>query len=664
MKRHLLFAIAIFVLLVCSILPASSSAADAELLRFSAVMPTGTFEGVTVTNYGSNAVDIHDYRISDGEGEIRFSIEMKVEPKGSLSVLKSEPAEWFDMGRYVTFDTEGIVQKGFALRDSGDDVYLFRGDTIADTFVYGDIQTGEGWKGDQFDKIPKNRIAARISMFDTDTAADWSVRTPSTTDFKPTSGFDAEVTPFIFPDSSGNDVFDALSKTDEKICISMYILSHPGIIYILATLLEKGISVEILVDGTPAGGVPEEEISSLSFLEKKGAKIKAIAASDDGFKRYAYLHNKYAVIDDDTTVITSENWVKSSFENNRGWGAVIESEDYADYMADVFYSDFNCGFDTVGFTSLFKTNAIYRCHHFDFKEGTDISYNAKVFPIISPDSSFVSMKEMIASSSVRIYSEQLSVQYSWLTDNDNPLQWMIGAGNNGADSRIIIDTSFDSRDDTDYYDGYGLCYQLSFMDGIFAKTSNEDGPMIHNKGIVCDDKVWVGSVNWTENSLRNNREAAVIIDSPEIADYFADSFISDWGDEYAGRTVIDIGMNTGSPTAGESFMLDASSSVAPEGSSFEWDTDDDGIIDRWGETIAVRLSAGTHIVHLTIVSMDGSEYMSDFKVEVGSVSNFDYWSVLKFLPFVVLGIIVLSVNHIRRRRDSDDGKRVQNRGSR
>jgi len=51
----------------------------------------------------------------------------------------------------------------------------------------------------------------------------------------------------------------------------------------------------------------------------------------------------------------------------------------------------------------------------------------------------------------------------------------------------------------------------------------------HNKGIVVDRKhVVVCSTNWSSDSIHRAREAGVIVESTEIAGYYADVFEFDW----------------------------------------------------------------------------------------------------------------------------------------
>jgi len=65
--------------------------------------------------------------------------------------------------------------------------------------------------------------------------------------------------------------------------------------------------------------------------------------------------------------------------------------------------------------------------------------------------------------------------------------------------------------------------------------------------------VLVSSINWNENSPRNNREIGVIAEGP-VADYFVGKFFTDWG------TGVHEGRN-GSPHTGKAAVKDYSLSI-------------------------------------------------------------------------------------------------------
>jgi phosphatidylserine/phosphatidylglycerophosphate/cardiolipin synthase-like enzyme len=45
---------------------------------------------------------------------------------------------------------------------------------------------------------------------------------------------------------------------------------------------------------------------------------------------------------------------------------------------------------------------------------------------------------------------------------------------------------------------------------------------------VDGESVLVSSINWNENSPKNNREVGVVVHDEKVAGYFADVFETDW----------------------------------------------------------------------------------------------------------------------------------------
>lgn len=54
-------------------------------------------------------------------------------------------------------------------------------------------------------------------------------------------------------------------------------------------------------------------------------------------------------------------------------------------------------------------------------------------------------------------------------------------------------------------------------------------PNVHNKGFVVDSKIAVvSSQNFSPAGIRQNRDAGLILESPDLAAYFEQIFLSDW----------------------------------------------------------------------------------------------------------------------------------------
>jgi phosphatidylserine/phosphatidylglycerophosphate/cardiolipin synthase-like enzyme len=67
------------------------------------------------------------------------------------------------------------------------------------------------------------------------------------------------------------------------------------------------------------------------------------------------------------------------------------------------------------------------------------------------------------------------------------------------------------------------------LEANFFFVKDDSLRILHNKGMIVDGrKTLISSINWTENSMKNNREAAVLVDSPHVARYYQNLFDVDW----------------------------------------------------------------------------------------------------------------------------------------
>jgi hypothetical protein len=118
-----------------------------------------------------------------------------------------------------------------------------------------------------------------------------------------------------------------------------------------------------------------------------------------------------------------------------------------------------------------------------------------------------------------------------------PLQAVIAAARRGVSVRVLLDGTWYNAENTDERDNDNtvqLLNDLRLNEGldVSAKVINLESThldKIHSKGVIVDDReVFVGSINWSENSFLGNREVGVIVTHPKVAGYYADLFRRDW----------------------------------------------------------------------------------------------------------------------------------------
>lgn len=547
-------AIVMAVAAVICIVPVISDTADAagemDGLMLYEVNPFDN-EGVSVFNYGDEPIDLTEYIIADNpnptksEGYIEFTESLIVEPGTFVVIATSsgEPNSFIgreDIERYYV-GTNGIQdQKSFGLNNSGDDVYLFHGDDIVDAVCYGNvlIEDSKLWADDEPFSDKTNNFFQRHGTVDTDTSADWHNYGATYYEFDPDYKIDATVTAFLFPDDGGIPVYDAVSEAEESLYINVYLLISKNFIGMVHDMMEANpdLEVNILIEGTPVDGSVAPYAPALLSLVELGADVRMIGMGDAA--RFIQDHAKYAIIDMDTVVVTSENWTDANLngskdenvyvgseDGNRGWGAVIESSEYASFMYEVFRNDFSLEYgDVVKLEDRFDISNASTPYYDGHDSLTLKSYEAQVTPILSNDNSYEFTEYFLGFAEERLYAEQQSLTkaYQDWDNEESPLYIMGQRANAGVDTRLIISTSVD---------GYGSVVQdINLSSQIQAAVLNT--PYVHNKGIVSDDVAVVSSVNWTDESFNSNRECAVAIYSKDVADYFAQAFLNDFNQCY------------------------------------------------------------------------------------------------------------------------------------
>ena len=637
-KAAVLLSITTILLLVG--IPDTSQAASADLV-LSEVMPSD--EAFSLENRGASTVNLRGYTVTDGEGTLTFVSDLVLGPGSSITFAKEGSSGWFSSNGACTFPSGQVAKTGsFVLADSGDELTLKKGSSVIDAVCYGKSRGATGWSGDCV-PIGSGQYIKRLPGTDSDSSADWISTKPGWTDLSYGTGFEAEVECFTFPESGGIPVLNALLSAEASIDISIYLLTSEHVASVLCQKARNGVDVRVMAEGTPLGVDISSEISLLRSVADSGGTVRLIDYRGCGDSRYVYVHNKYAVIDSGTVVVTSENWTSGNIggEGNRGWGAVIRSTGYAGYMERIFENDFSLQWgDVSDLLSLYP----------DSKPKGDLPevglseyrydvFAATVVPVLSPDNSLTALRDLMGSASERLYAEQMDLG-SDMSDikGDTPVSWMTEAASGGTDVRFILDAT---QSDGDTHEGYvNLIGSTTSVQAI----SWDGDRLIHNKGIIADDCVWIGSVNWTSTSFRYNRESAVVIRSSEAADYFAGYFLKDFGVNI--YTVQEQGLSLSvrkvSTSAGDMVLLSA---VGPAGYSYEWSLGDGTMrVTDYGSALFRMPPSGVYTATVHLVGSDIWDSV-DYEVQgpVSGTGRYSWYCVVAVVVMLLCGSVSLLV---------------------
>lgn len=522
-----------------------------SLLLFLLIIPTTVTAGITVTAFCPDPYLSGDpdefiilsgygkfdgWTITDGEGTLSFPSGTWID--GDLVIARQANAYRTTHGTYPDFEWEEstrqvpncIRSNQFILANTGDEIELYyRGELRFEITWPGDVRSREG----------------QVHRFIDDV---WDPRPfmIGQSDFSPIIVEDVSATLFVSPDSSYEVVEEAIRSAKRSIEISVYEFTHPGIAKLIADADLRGVSVRILVEGSPVGGISSEQANLLTSLNVSGIPVDLMGSSGGERSRYRFLHAKYLIIDGESVLIISENFKESGipytgFEGNRGWGVWIQDARLADYFSMVYAED-SVGREVVPLT---REREWVMPDRIKVSPRTSryaplLIDGATVTPVISPDTSHL-VPAMIAEATTTLEIQQAYIN-NWTKDTPNPwLDASLDAASRGVSVRILLDASwFSIEGDQDndemvafineYAERENLPLEARLIDATRAGVTK-----IHNKGVIVDGRnVLVSSINWNENSPMNNREAGVIISHPDAARYYLNVFEEDWKSGYTG----------------------------------------------------------------------------------------------------------------------------------
>jgi len=384
------------------------------------------------------------------------------------------------------------------LANGGETLVLRRNGTVVDRVTYADAPEGEVFINGEWRPLGAT-----------------DVRTASTTD--------VDVSAFTLPDAPER-VRAALRGADDRVLLAGYTFSSPRVARLLAAAADRGATVRVLVEGGPVGGVTD---ASARVLDRLVASEVAVRVLDGPRARYAYHHAKYAVADD-RALVTSENWKPGGVGGRatRGWGVVLRDRGLADHLAAVHAAD-STWRDGIPWRE-YRANATFQDgapatdtyrSDFDAWNGTA---EASVF--VTPDDGHQTTLSVLQNATDRLLVQQVRI------DDDRFLNATLDAARRGVRTRVLLGGAWYVREENrklvDRLRKTARAEGLPLRARVVDPRSRFDH--LHVKGVVTENAVLVGSLNWNHESVENNREVMVALRGRAVADYYADVFRADW----------------------------------------------------------------------------------------------------------------------------------------
>ncbi len=560
-------------------------------------------EAFHLWNPGPDTVDLVNWAASDGSKRVVFP-PLLLPPRETLwcaySAVAFQAAFGFppacEYGPVTDPSLPHLDGAPFHLGDDGGRLSLTDPQGIViDALVYENGPATLGWTGPgvfpwhPYGFAEGGQILSRKTdeatgepLPDTDRADDWAsdpadpiagrkVRYPAwdTTAFKPLRAPDpALVTVALTPDSGFAVVRDALQAAQTSIQLELYTFDHPGLADVVAARAAAGVSVTVLLEGAPAGGLADADRWAASRVAQAGGRVLFMSSARGGRPRYRSQHAKFAVLDGRRLLLLSENFSPQSLPSDdfsdgtlgqRGVVLLTEQPALVAHAAALFARDTNLRWrdlvawnpcDTVygppppgyvppaatggaGYAILAPLPLIAWADDFELAQSPENSLRRRD-----------GLRGLLARAGAgdTVLVEQLQEPPWWGVVSASPaadpnprLDAYLAAARRGTTVRLLLDSFFDqpgepraNRATCIYVNEVAVAEALDLQ----CRTGNPTRLGIHNKLVLArvggQGYVHLGSLNGSEVSHKLNRELALQFRSRPVYDYLAWVWTWDW----------------------------------------------------------------------------------------------------------------------------------------
>lgn len=569
-------------------------------------------EAVQLINVGDETIDLNGWKLRNGSGTaLTFPSGTTMAAGATMWVTKDGAAFARQFGFSADRDMTALSGSWPLLANDGGSVTLVDpGNQPVDVIVYGNGDTAiTGWSGaavmpyrgssfaiagqilyrmlDQHSGLPviDSNSAESWAQFDGNHIDGRKVRYPGwdLNQFYQTFAVTqaAALTIAVAPDNAFEAVVEAINSAETSIQMETLIFTNLALMDTLVDAAQRGVDVDILLEGSPSGGILDQERYLCQQLDAVGGKCW-FAINETGeniYDRYQFMHAKFIVIDGQKALISSENMTGSSLPyddksdgtfGRRGMVLITDAPGIIAHLQAILDVDLDpanhreilpwtlnhpiygneYGAPPVGFIPDDESGGIT----YTIRYPVPVEFNGTfAFEVVqSPENSVRSADSLIgmitrAGFGDEVLVQQLNERPYWNSpstgnsaDDPNPrLEAYIDAARRGARVRIMLDEYhllefYDPDDPADNNATCGYVDSIALAEGLNLDCvlSNPTGLGIHNKMVLVQaggkGYIHIGSINGTEQSSKGNRELALQVQSDAAFAYLAALFERDW----------------------------------------------------------------------------------------------------------------------------------------
>lgn len=279
------------------------------------------------------------------------------------------------------------------------------------------------------------------------------------------------------PEAGKEPILEFIRNSEKEIRINSYLIDDPDIMTAISNAVSRKISVRIIIDGHPYDGSGSE---SLEALRRTGAQVNIAPARFEG--NDVFDHAKY-MLNEKEFIVGTMNLTDAAFKKNREYFVRGDERKIHKSLMNIFNSDW---------------------------EGERAGQHDRKLLIVSPDSEN------------RLYdflrnSKKLFIETEEIGSDDTLIEIL---SSKGRKLRMILPSSISENDQKNAETLVSRDVQIHIMP---SNIRYMHAKMIHNK-----KSVFIGSQNFSETSLKKNREVGIIIKKGKDKKVFMEKFNEDW----------------------------------------------------------------------------------------------------------------------------------------
>lgn len=290
---------------------------------------------------------------------------------------------------------------------------------------------------------------------------------------------------FVEPAAGEAPVLQAIEGAQKSVWVELYLLTDRNVINALEDDANRGVEVRVLLELNPYGSGSTSPQETLQELQAAGVQAKG---SDTA---YHYTHEKALIVDGATLLVLTANLTKSglggsSYAENREYGIVDTNAADVQEAAAIFTADWNRTTPTLSDPNL----------------------------VVSPVNARARLAAFMLGARRTLVVEDEEMYDQGSEDG------LIAAAKRGVTVEVVLpQPTSDSGGNVDVARLIQGGVRVRYIGNVY----------MHAKMMVADGKLaFVGSENFSANSLDDNRELGLLIADTQVIATLTQTFQQDW----------------------------------------------------------------------------------------------------------------------------------------